>query len=138
MNDQSYVSITGALLEAQAAQAANENCVVHLFQNTLSPTPQTTLEEFAAAEATFDGYAPITVPTWSAPVLAGVGFAIYAPTLTWTWEFASAGTTNTIAGYYLVTAAGVLKEYSVFGTPVYLGAPYQAVIKTPVEVYPAG
>jgi hypothetical protein len=138
VNDQSYVSLSGALAEAQAAKTANANCVMHLFQSGFTPTPQSTLADFLAQEATYDGYASETIPTWADPVLAGVAYAIFAPTQIFRWVFASAGTGNMIGGYFIVTSGGSLKSYTVFGTPIPMESAGQAVIKTPVEVYPAG
>lgn len=113
------------------------NCVMHLFQNTINPSPQTPLADFLAAEADYDGYAPLTIVAWGAPVLAGVGYSIYAPTQTFRFVF-SDGVVNTIAGYFLVTSGGALKEYCVFGSPVPMSGNGMATIKTPIEVFSAG
>lgn len=137
MSDQSYLSLAGAKVIALERQTALANVVMHLFQAGFSPTPGNVLADFAAHEATYDGYAAETIATWAAPVLAGVGYAIYAPTQTFRWVFAT-GVGNSIAGYYLVDAAGNLIDYCVFDSPIPMAGPDQAVIKTPVEVIPAG
>lgn len=138
MNDQSFLTMTGANLEATAAQAAMANCVMHLFKQGFNPTPQTPLADFLTNEADYDGYAPITIAAWGAPVLAGLAWAIYAPTQTFRYVDAGDSVANMIAGYFLVTAGGVLKSYTVFGSAVPMATNGQAVIKTPIEVYTAG
>jgi len=138
VNDQTFISLTGALLNAQGGQTQMANCTMHLFKSGFNPNPANVLADFAAQECDFDGYSAAAIATWAAPVLAGQGYAIYAPTQTFRWTFSSAGTGNTVGGYYLVTSGGVLKEYCVFGSPIPMASAGQAVIKTPIEVYPAG
>ncbi len=138
MNDQSYVSLTGALLNAQDGQTQLANCVMKLFKTGWNPSPANVLADFDAKECDYDGYAPATIAAFADPVLAGVGYSIYAPTQTFRWTFVSAGVENTVGGYYLITSGGVLKGYCVFGAGVPMGAPGQAVIKTPIAVFPAG
>lgn len=137
MADTSYVSSQGAYDSAILTQTQLANCVMHLFQQGFTPTPLSTLADFAAHEATFDGYAPETIAAWSNPVLAGTAWAIYAPTQTFRWTF-SAGVGNMIGGYYLVTAAGDLKDYTVFNPAESAAGAGQAIIRTPVEVFPWG
>jgi hypothetical protein len=114
-------------------------CVMHLFQASLlpTPTPLTTLDAFLAAEATFDGYAPATIASWAEPVLAGTAFAIYAPTQTFTWVF-DTGVGNMIGGYFLVLAGGDLKSYTTFDPAESAAGQYQAIIRTPTILIPWG
>jgi hypothetical protein len=138
MNDQSYVALAGALVRAIAAQAALANCVMKLFQTGWNPQPQNTKADFASHEATYDGYSPATIATWGAPVLAGVGYAIYAPTQTFRWTLDTDAIGNTIGGYWLEDASGNLLTYTVFGSSIPMTTAGQAVIKTPIEVFQAG
>jgi hypothetical protein len=139
MADSSFVSSQGAEDVALLVQTQLVNCTMHLFQADLlpSPTPTTPLSTFLAAEANFDGYAPATIAAWQDPVLAGNAWAIYAPTQTFRFTF-SAGVGNVIGGYFIVTAGGDLKDYTVFNPSEAVNAPGQAVIRTPVEVFPWG
>ncbi len=138
MPDTSALSMTGAKLEATAGKTRLANSVLHLFQSSFTPTPNSTLADFTAAEADFDGYAGITIATWSDPVLAGQGFAIYAPTQTFRWEHDTDDVGNQIGGAYLVTSGGVLYQYTKFDPTLNVSGPDQAIIVTPTDVYPAG
>jgi hypothetical protein len=137
--DSTFVSSQGAYDAALLYQIQLVNCTMHLWQQDLlpSPTPQTTLDQFLAAEATFDGYSPATIASWAAPVLAGNGWTIFAPTQVFRYTF-SAGVVNTILGYFLVTAAGDLKDYTVFNPAEAISGAGQAIIRTPSEFIPWG
>jgi hypothetical protein len=139
MADTTFVASQGAFDEASLTQTQLVNCTMHLFQQSLlpAPTPTTPLSAFLAAEANFDGYAPATIAVWSAPVLAGSAWAIYAPTQTFRWTF-SLGVVNTIGGYWIQTAGGDIKDYTVFNPAESVSGPGQAIIRTPVEVFPWG
>ena len=113
MADTSYVSQQGAYDLAVLIQTQLAECTMHLFQQGFSPSPTSTLAEFQASEANFDGYTPATIAAWAAPVLAGSAWAIYVPTQTFRYTYSS-GVVNMIAGYWLQTAAGDLKDYTVF------------------------
>lgn len=139
MADSTFVASSGALDVALLVQTQLVDCTMHLFQASLlpSPTPTTPLSDFLAAEATFDGYAAATIAAFSAPVLAGAAWAIYAPTQTFRWTF-SAGVGNTIGGYWIQTAGGDLKDFTIFNPGEVCGSTGQAIIRTPVEVFPWG
>lgn len=138
MPDSSALSLTGAKVEAQAGKTRLANSVLHAFKAGFVPTPTTTLAEFAANECDFDGYAPITIATWHDPVLAGVAYAIYAPTQTFLWEFDTLGTGNQVGGTYLVLAGGDQYQYTIFDPTRPCMGPDQAIITAPTDVYPAG
>lgn len=130
--------MTGAKVEAAAAKTRNANSVLHLFKAGFTPTPTTTLAELAAQECDFDGYIPLTIATWHDPVLAGVAFAIYAPTQTFLWEFDVDAVGNQVGGSYLVLSTGELYSYTIFDPTRPCMGPDQAIITTPTDVYPAG
>jgi len=138
MPDISALSLSGALVQATAGQARNANSVLHLFKAPFAPTPTTTKAEFEAQECDYDGYAPLTIATWSAPVLAGTGYMTYAPTQTFPWTLDTDAVGNQVGGHWLETAGGVLLDYSIYDPSIPCQGPGQAVIKTPIEVYPAG
>jgi hypothetical protein len=118
-------------------QTQLENAVMHLFQEGFTPTPTSTLSDFLANEADFDGYEPATIASWSAPVLAGSAWAIYAPIQTFRYTFSS-GVTNIIGGYWIETASGDLKDYTTFNPGESAAGPGQAIIRTPIETFPFG
>lgn len=139
MADTSYLSQQGALDLAILTQTQMAECTMHLFNyaSLPAPTPLTTLAQFQAAECNFDGYAAKTIATWSAPVLAGAAYAIYAPTQTFTWVY-SAGTMNMVGGYWIALASGDLKSFVIFNPAESAAGPYQAIIRTPTIVVPWG
>lgn len=138
MADTSVVSQQGAFDVSKLVQTQLENCVMHLFKSDMpTPTPLTPLSDFLANECDFDGYTPATIPAWADPVLAGEAWAIYAPTQTFRWVF-STGAGNSVGGYFLVLASGDLKDYTTFNPAENCVAMGQAIIRTPVEVFPWG
>lgn len=138
MPDSSALALSGARLEAVAAKARLAASVLHLFQAGFVPTPTTSKEDFEANECDYDGYAPLSIATWHDPVLAGVGYAVYAPTQTFPWTFVADGTGNQVGGAWLETAGGVVYQYTIFDPTRPLQGPDQAVITTPTTVYSAG
>jgi hypothetical protein len=137
--DSTFVTSQGAFDVSLLVQTQLVNATMHLFQASLlpSPSPTTPLSAFLAAEANFDGYSPATIAAWAAPVLAGNAWAVFAPTQVFRWTF-SAGVGNTIGGYWIQTAGGDLKDYTVFNPAEVVTSPGQAIIRTPVEVFPFG
>lgn len=138
MPDVSALSLTGAKLEATAAQTRLAASVLHLFKSGFVPTPTTLKAEFDANECDYDGYAPLTIATWNAPKLAGVGYAIYAPTQTFSWVFDVDAVGNQVGGAWLETAAGDVYQYTIFDPTRPIQGPDQAIITTPTDIYPAG
>jgi len=138
MADQNGLSMEGAEVIATANQARMANCVMHLFKYTFTPTPTTPLSEYLANECDYDGYAPKTIATWDAPLLAGQAWGIFAPTQTFRWEFDTEGVGNQVGGHFLVTSGGKLMDYSIYGPSIPCQGPGQAVVKTPTEVTPFG
>src|SRR5262245_30156169 len=114
MPDFSALSLTGAKVEAAAGKTRLANSVLHLFQAGFVPTPTSTLADFDANECAYDGYAALTIATWSDPVLAGVAYAIFAPTQTFRWVFDTEALGNQAGGAYLVLSGGELYQYTVF------------------------
>lgn len=139
MADESYLSLSGALVIATARQAALANSVMHLFKyGEWAPSVTSTLADFLLREADFASYVPKTIAAWAAPVLAGAGYMTYAPTQTFAWAAAGDNVGNSIGGHFIVSAGGDLIDYAIYDPPVPCQGPGQAVIKTPVEVIRAG
>lgn len=138
MPDFSALSLSGAKIEALAGQARLAASVLHLFEAGWVPSPTSTLAEFDAHECNFDGYAPLTIALWAAPLLSGSAYVIYAPTQTFRWVFDTEGVGNQVGGAYLVLAAGGLYQYTVFDPTRPAQGPDQAIITQPTDVFPAG
>lgn len=138
MPDTAVLSMSGARVEAVAGKARLANSVMRLYKSGFNPGPTTQLAEFVTNEADFDGYAAKTIATWSDPVLAGVGYAIYSPTQTFPWVAGSGLVGNQIGGYFLVTSGGDLYQYGTFDPTRPVQGPDQAVVVQAVDVYPAG
>lgn len=138
MPDVNGLSLAGALVQSTANKTRMAACVMHLFKFGFTPTPTTPLATYMTNECDYDGYAPITIATWADPVLAGQGYATYAPTQTFRWVFDTDAVGNQVGGHYIVTSGGDLMDYSIYDPSIPMQGPGQAVIKTPVEVTPAG
>lgn len=136
MPDTSSLSLSGARIEAVAGKARLANSVLHCFQAGWVPGPTNVLADFLAHEADFDGYTPKTVATWSDPVLAGSGYAIYAPTQTFPWSHVADDVGNQIGGTFLVTSGGDLYQYTIYDPTRSVQGPDQAVVTTPTDVFP--
>jgi hypothetical protein len=137
MADTTFVSSQQALDAAILAQTQLADSVMHLFQSTFTPTPTTPLSSFQAAEATFDSYAPATIAAWSEIVLAGAAYALFAPTQTFEWVYVS-GINNTIGGYWIQLAGGDLNMFVIFNPGESVAGPYQAIVRTPLQIFPWG
>lgn len=137
MADTSYISQSGALLDAQTWQTLLENATMHLFQSSYTPQPTDPITLFQAAECTFDGYAPSTIATWDNPVLAGTAWALLCAIQIFRWTF-STGVNNMVGGYWIQTAGGTLVTYAVFDPAESAGGTGQAIVRTPVQVFPWG
>lgn len=138
MADRNALSLAGALVVSTANQARLANAVLHLFKYGWVPQPTSTKADFLAQECDYDNYAPLTIAAWGAPVLLGAAWATYAPTQTFRWAHVADDVGNAVGGYFLVTAAGDLMDYSIFDPAIALQGPGQACVKTPIEITPAG
>jgi hypothetical protein len=76
----------------------------HLYQNVIAPTPTTPLASYT--EATFDGYAPISITAWGTPHVIANGQYAVAPTTPLVWTPTGSTTSNTVYGYYIKDPAG--------------------------------
>ncbi len=132
------LSITGANAIAAANKTRNAMSVLHLFKSPFLPSPTTALAEFTSNECDYDGYAAITLTVWNDPILLGLGWATMGPTSTFRWEHDTADVGNSVGGWYLVTAGGVLIAYSVFDPPQSMTGPGQAIVTTPIQITQAG
>lgn len=137
MPDYSFLTLTGAKLEALAGKARLANSVLHLYKAGWTPDLTSTLADFLAHECDFDNYAPKTIAAWGDPVLAGAAYIIYAPMQTFTWAHVADDVGNQVGGAFLVTSGGDLYQASVFEPTRPVQGPDQAIITTPADLYPA-
>lgn len=138
MPDASFLSLSGAKVEAEDAVTRLANAVLHLYQAGFAPTPTSTLADFLARECDFDNYSPKTIATWATPILAGAGYATYAPTQTFPWVHVAADVGNQVGGSFLVLATGELYQYTQFDPTRPCQGPDQAIVTQPTDVYLAG
>ena len=137
MADQQFRSLEGAKTDAAAKKTALAASVLHLFKSGFIPNGSTPLADYTAQECDYDGYAAKTIATWGDPVLSpGSGYLIYAPQQTFTWALDADAVGNIVGGTYLVTAGGKLMDVVIFETPVPLQGVDQALVVTPIEVFP--
>lgn len=98
------------LLETIRAAFNVDGLVAHLYAANLTPDRTTTLAALLAAEADFDGYAPITVAGWVSVTVAGhVGLT--APDLL-VWEKTAGPTPNDLYGGFITDAGNTLLLWS--------------------------
>jgi hypothetical protein len=90
------------ILEMIVNKTAPENLILRLYQNNITPSDTDTTATFT--EATFTGYAAITLTgaTWSA---AAAGAIAYSAQQTFTCSGASS---NSIYGYYVTQATSTV------------------------------
>lgn len=138
MPDIGVLSLSGAKVAAIAGKARLVNSVIHLFKSDLVPSPTTLLATYLANECDFDGYIPQVVAAWGDPKLAGSGYAIYAPTLTFSWNFVADGEGNQVGGFFCVLAGGEQYLYGAFTPTRPCMGPDQAIIFTPTDLFPTG
>jgi len=115
---QSDLTAAAELAGLTAKRTALALANLKLFKSDFTPTRDSVVGDFAAAEADFTGYAAVAL-SWSA---VGIG-ADLRPTIISTRAFfqaTDAVTPNEIGGAWLETAAGALYEYWVFITPISL------------------
>lgn len=127
----------GALFVAGKMKTALAGCKLRLFQDGMGIVvgPSLTAAQLIAAEATFDGYAAITIAAMTAPLLNPVGGASIS---TGSQQFAIAApytVTNVIAGGWLEDSTGVLVMAWSYGTPKALVNPGDGIPVEQILVY---
>lgn len=139
MADFQYQSMSGAKALANLRQTALANATLHLLKEDISPSINTTLAEFVAAEADYDAYAAKAIAAWAEPSLASIaGYNVVGPLQTFQLA-ATPAVPNMIFGWFLVLADGTtLIDYGTFDPPRPLQMIDQAVSILPSEFFPAG
>jgi hypothetical protein len=116
----------GAIALATLVRTDLANSVLHLFMSNFNPGPTTTKAALEAIECTYDGYAAKTIANFDAVYLApGSGAAIETHQ-----QFDSVpalGTTNSVYGGWLETAAGDVWQAFTLDAPVAMGLANQSL-----------
>lgn len=104
-----------------------------LFTNTPSITPTTVLADLT--EATFDGYARVTLTTWGAAFLDPNGN--YADSVAPTGTFTLTGTTvlETITGVFVLDKDNVYMGAELLPTPIPLTSTGQQIVVVAQKVF---
>jgi len=125
--------LSGAAEDVGLIKTNLVNAVIHLFDDTLTPSPTTVKADLVAAECDFDDYTSQVIAAWTGPVLAPIsGWQINAPVQTWT--VVTNVITDLVGGYWIETAGGVVHDIFVFDQPVPMTVPGQSVQVVPVEL----
>lgn len=111
---------------------------LHLFKaEVLTLGPTTTLAELAAAEAAYDGYTAggVTVTAFNDPVFeSGTGAVVHGPLTQFNYVDAG-GDPETIAGWYITDAAGILRGAGELDEPQVMGTNDDGIPVIPARVF---
>jgi hypothetical protein len=102
---------------------------MRLFSGNITPDANTTLATMLANEASFTGYAPVHLTTWSAASIDGTNAAISTTTQGLFTGTAGGGTGN-IYGYFLTNSGGT----RFYGTERFTGGPLSEPQNVTLEV----
>lgn len=95
---------------ATERQAAYVGAQIRLYKSTFEPSPTSTLADFVAAEADYDGYAAQAFTPWFDPILApGSGYMIASPLVQFAYVDGVTHVGNLIGGAFIVDAGGDLR-----------------------------
>lgn len=131
-----FFPMPAALKNATERRTAYAGGAVGLFKSTLVIGPNVTITEVEAAEATFGGYARITIANWGLPILAPLsGYAIYSPSFQFSSTPADPVVEENIGGVFFVDAAGALRILAPL-TLFAMGGPGQGYFGSLVEYFP--
>ena len=124
----SQVLSTKYLLDALAAiksqvldTAVPAHCHIHLAKPPFTPNP--TSDPASFTEADYTGYAAVTITAWDNPALTPADLAEIVGTTVAQFRPTGTTVTNSIAGFWVLDAAGDFVFAQVFSTPVALTGP---------------
>lgn len=105
------------------------NAYARLLSGNITPGPTTTLATLLANEASFTGYAPVALTTWTTPTTDGTTAAISTTTQAQFTPTAAGGTGN-LYGYFICNSAGT--QY--YGVERFASAPISEPQNVTLEV----
>lgn len=111
MASQLFYPIPSVLGQGTMTATRLANAKLRLFKAGFTPSFGTTLAELNAVECDFSGYPAggISITSWSAPILGPPqGAMITAGLLSFAMSGSPPAVTNSVGGFYLVTADNVL------------------------------
>lgn len=139
MANTSFYPLAGCEAQAQERKTALVASVVRLFKSALVPTPSTPKADYVSNEADYDAYAAITIAAWLGPILApGSGFEILSPLVLFSCGAADQVVPNTIGGFWLEDAAGVVRMTGKFDPFLPMQIAYQAIPLNLLDLFPTG
>jgi hypothetical protein len=122
---------TAAELDIATEMVANDlpSWYMRLIASNFTPGSSTTLASLLAIEASFTGYAPINLTTWTAPSLDGTSAAITTSTQG-IFTGSGVGGTGNLYGYFLCNSGGT----KFYGVEKFAGAPLSQATGVAFEV----
>lgn len=133
-----FYPIAGSIWLAGEVQDLLAASLLKLFQSTIVPDVNTTLAELTAEEATFSGYAPITLTTWFEPYISpSGGAAINSPAGQFDTDNPTT-VTNNIGGAWIETATGDLVAIITFPEIIPMAMPFQSIPLSEVLRFTSG
>lgn len=105
------------------------NAQARLLSGNITPGPSTTLATLLANEASFTGYAPVNLTTWTTPTIDGTTAAISTTTQA-QFTPTGAGGTGNLYGYFLTNSAGT----AYYGVERFASAPLTEPQNVTLEV----
>lgn len=134
-----WVPMTAALNRAVAQQTLNANGSLRLYTDALTPTGATAKAAYEAAQPTFNGYAPIAVAAWYAPILGGAGsYLLTMPAKQFICTPADPITPENVRGFYYLDNAGNLVYAGRFAADIPIAAANAGVPVQIVDVFSTG
>jgi hypothetical protein len=124
--------------DAAAKQTQLALSVMKLFKSGYAPPVGVTIALLTPHEANYDDYAPVTLTAWLAAIRSPSGGAQISSPVAQFKCVADQVVPNTIGGFWIETAAGVLQIVRQFDTPVPMVFANQGLDVNAVIVYPNG
>jgi hypothetical protein len=124
------IANVGLLQQITAERTRLLAAKMKLYQSTFNPDPTNVVADFVAAEATFTGYAAVTIVWNAVGVDQDGGYSAIGSNCF--FQATDAVTPNTIGGCWIEDSAGALKEFIPFGTPVPMSAALDALSVIPI------
>lgn len=133
-SDKAALDQLAAVLSLVLNTATPTHSTVHLAQGAFAPVRDSDPTTFT--EATFGGYAAITMAAWETPYLLGGGQSESIPTTICHWSPTDTVTPNTITGYWIMGANGDYLGGEAFGNGVPMLGPTNALNLVPTWQIP--